>query len=139
MKIVDFEKKGNVVRFYVGKDSLKDWGGDDWDDCPYEHNAGIVYDEYISGYIDVAFPFDWLVCEPCEGEMNSRWCKDDMKRKRVPCIVALPEPDCLDETFSDIVSNQETIKIYFGDSVECLNYLAVMDCFVITEYKADKI
>ena len=46
LKIIDFEKKGNVVRFYYGKDSLKEWYGDDWDDRPYEHNAGEVYHRF---------------------------------------------------------------------------------------------
>ena len=41
MKIIDFAKKGNVVRFFLGKDDLKEWWGDDWDDCPYEHKYGV--------------------------------------------------------------------------------------------------
>ena len=40
-EIIDFERKGNVVRFYLGKNG-EQWG-DDWDDAPYEHNAGKVY------------------------------------------------------------------------------------------------
>ena len=78
MKIIDFEKKGNVVRFYLGEQT-ENWGwtnpeykdytgktptwlkpsdryyGDDWDDKPYEHNAGTVYGEFIKGYKDIAF------------------------------------------------------------------------------------
>ena len=57
MKIIDFSKKGNVVRFYLGEDNCKDYWGDDWNDFPYEHNAGCVYDEYIAGIVDIAFPF----------------------------------------------------------------------------------
>ena len=30
MKIIDFEKKGNVVRFYVGSDNLENYYGDDF-------------------------------------------------------------------------------------------------------------
>ena len=44
MKILDFELKGNVIKFYLG--NCNDWWGDDWDDRPYEHNAGKVYDQY---------------------------------------------------------------------------------------------
>ena len=43
MKIIDFECTGNVVRFYLGKDNEKDYHGDDWNDTPYECNAGTVY------------------------------------------------------------------------------------------------
>ena len=39
MKIIGWERKGNVVKFVLGDIHLKDWGGDDWNDAPYEHNA----------------------------------------------------------------------------------------------------
>ena len=29
MKIIDFDKKGNIVRFYLGIDSIENWYGDD--------------------------------------------------------------------------------------------------------------
>ena len=41
MKIVDFKKEGNIVRFYLGE-TINGIYGDDWDDTPYEHNAGEV-------------------------------------------------------------------------------------------------
>ena len=31
MKIIDFDEKGNVVRFYLGDDNCEDYWGDDWD------------------------------------------------------------------------------------------------------------
>jgi hypothetical protein len=64
MKIIDFERRGNVVRLYIGNDDLAEWWGDDWNDRPYEHNAGRVYDQYVAGHVDIAFPFDSLVLEP---------------------------------------------------------------------------
>lgn len=112
MKIIDYAVKGNVVRFYLGE-KTPEWGwtkpdykdedgktptwlqpcdtycGDDWDDTPYEHNAGRVYDEFIKGYKDIAFPFDTLVLEPADGILNSRYCKNDMKNRGVPCIIAI--------------------------------------------------
>ena len=36
MKIIDWDRKGNVLRLYLGEDRLEDWWGDDWDDRPYE-------------------------------------------------------------------------------------------------------
>lgn len=87
MKIIDFERKGNLVRFYLGDDDLVEWYGDDWDDTPYEHNAERVYDEYIKGYCDMMFPFDDLVLEPCSGTCDSGWCKDDMvAQKKCPVL-----------------------------------------------------
>lgn len=58
MQIIDFEKIGNVVRFYLGNNG-EQWG-DDWDDAPYDFNAGAVYDQYVQGTKDIAFPPEWM-------------------------------------------------------------------------------
>ena len=122
MKIIDFAKKGNVVRFYLGADDLQKWGGDDWNDAPYEHNAGEVYDRFISGYKDIVFPFDTLVIEPCEGVCNSCWCKDDMKARRVPCIIVVPKEKAEDswywQDFEHWVGMDGIQRFYFGDRME---------------------
>lgn len=138
MKIIDFEKKGNVVRFYLGADDCEDYNGDDWNDAPYECNAGRVYDEFIVAHADVAFPFEWAVCEPCDGPPDSFWRKYDMKHKKVPCVVAMPEPGWLDTSFNDIAVSQEAIRIYFGDSLSELEALALLDCNVMVERGKDK-
>lgn len=122
MKIIDFARKGNVVRFMLGEDDLEDWYGDDWDDAPYEYNAGTVYDEFVAGYYDVALPFDCLVLEPCDGAYNSQYCKDDMKARRVPCIIVVParlveESNSLDNSFVYWVGAEDCVKYYFGDPV----------------------
>lgn len=81
MKIIDVGSKGNVLRVYFGEDSLgKDYYGDDWDDRPYESNAGDVYDEFVSAYIDIYIPFSYSVREACDTFYNSPFCKDDFKR-----------------------------------------------------------
>lgn len=122
MKIIDFQKKGNVVRFYLGDDNLSDWHGDDWNDYPYEHNAGTVYDEYVSGHRDIAFPFDSFVIEPCEGVFNSDWCKDDMVARRVPCIIVVPkeiaETSWYENDFKHWASADGIQRFYFGDKME---------------------
>jgi hypothetical protein len=149
MKIIDFERKGNVVRFYLGE-KTEDWGwtrsdykrsdgttpdwlkpsdsyyGDDWDDRPYEHNAGQVYEEFIKGYKDVSFDFDDLVLEPCCGawNCNSRWCKDDMVARRVPCIIAVPKEIhqySWDDAFDTWAGADGIKKYYFGDDESVLN------------------
>ena len=143
MKIIDFEKKGNVVRFYLGE-KTEDWGwtrsdyaingktpdwlkssdtyyGDDWDDRPYEYNAGKVYAEFIKGYKDIAFNFDDLVLEPCCGTYNSSWCKDDMVARKVPCIIVVPKEvykDSWDDSFDIWVGADGIKKYYFGDEAE---------------------
>lgn len=145
MKIIDFEKKGNVVRFYLGE-KTDDWGwtrpdyirngatpdwlkpsdsyyGDDWNDRPYEHNAGQVYEEFIKGHKDIAFDFDDLVLEPADGtwDRNSHWSKEDMIARKVPCIIAVPKEiyqDSWDKAFDTWVSADGIKKYYFGDEME---------------------
>lgn len=126
MKIIDFRHKGNSVRFYFGRDDLTDWYGDDWNDAPYEHNAGQVYDEFITGYVDVTWPFDDYVIEPKDdwhNDCNSQWCKDDMRERRVPCIIIVPGSVSMDSyydsrDFNYWVANDAVYKIYFGDILE---------------------
>ena len=124
MKIIDYARKGNVVRFILGKDDLKDWHGDDWNDYPYECNAGTVYEEFISGHRDIAFPFDALVLEPCDGvgcRSGSGYCKNDMKARKVPCIIVVPadiDDDSWDSSFAYWVGADGVQRYYFGDKME---------------------
>lgn len=119
MKIIDFERKGNVIRFYLGADELESWYGDDWNDAPYEHNAGRVYDEFITGRHDMIVPFDYTVMEPCDGQLNSRWCKLDMVTRAVPCIIIVPDKlDYYSDDFDDYVGAADVKRIYFGDKLE---------------------
>lgn len=119
-KIIDFERKGNVVRFYLGREDDNQYWGDDWNDAPYEHNAGRVYNEYVIGTADVVFPFDWEVLEPRDGQCNSGWSKEDMQKRYVPCIVAVPPTAAVDTwwlgDFQKMLGVSDTKKIYFGDT-----------------------
>lgn len=89
LKIIDWEIKGNVARLYLGQADLKDYWGDDWEDAPYEHNAGPVFDEFIAGYCDIYFPFEYIVLEPKDQESlnNSSYSKDSFKTNNLPIIV----------------------------------------------------
>lgn len=134
--IIDFERKGNLVRFFLGNDP--NYWGDDWDDHPYEHNAGQVYDEFIKAYIDIEFQFDASVLEACEDwhySGNSDFSKEDMKRRRCPCLIVLPPSIAVsyttsgikysnDYTYSEFLGSAEksVLKIYFGDTISDLFY-----------------
>ena len=131
MKIIDFEKKGNVVRFYLGADDNEDYKGDDWNDTPYECNADKVYEEYIVGHRDIAFPFDFSVLEPkdLEWQNSSRWCKDDMKARKVPCILAVENSDkvLFSDNFNTMSMDSRAIRFYFGDKMEPADALTVFE------------
>lgn len=136
-KIIDFEKNGNQVKFYIGTEDCNDYYGDDWDDTPYEHNAGIVYDRFIAGWFVKSFDFDDVVMEPCEGSDNSRFCKDDMRNRRVPCICVLPkkykEEYAWYYAFEDISGNANSINFYFGDEVD----IEKEDVHLVKNYRED--
>lgn len=128
MKIIDFEKKGNIIRFYLGKDELENWWGDDWNDTPYEHNAGIVYDRFVESWVDIVFPFDWDIYEPGDDwnyNGNSPFCKDDFKNRQAPCIIAIPpkiiEKDW-DAEYSKYIGSNDCIRFYFEDIIDVPEY-----------------
>ncbi len=122
VKIIDFEKRGNLVRFYLGKDDLEDWYGDDWDDAPYEHNAGVVYDEFVSGVQDIVFPFDMCVLEPRDEwryNGNSPYSKDDFKARSAPCIVvAKNDYEWMRNEYTDALARKDSVRFYYGDPME---------------------
>ena len=105
MKIIDFFRYGNTVRLYYGENDCNDYWGDDWDDAPYEHNAGQVYQRYIQGYVEFTFPLKYSVCEACNGYFNSPFSKEDMKNRKIPCI-----------TISN--ANGNKLNIYFEDDTD---------------------
>lgn len=119
MKIVDFEKKGNLVKFYLGTDEqLKESWGDDWNDFPYDLNAETVYEKYVSGVSYIVFPFEWLVLEPCDGDSDCGVSKEMMKQRNVPCIIAVPEElseQSWNTSFRYWCGNSQVLKFYFGD------------------------
>ena len=120
MKIIDFEKKGNVVRFYLGTDDCHNYWGDDWNDAPYDCNAGTVYHEFVASVKDIAFPFDDLVLEPCDGAFNCGYTKEDMKNRTVPCIVVVPKElaeTTWNEDFSRWAGSDGVQRFYFGDEM----------------------
>lgn len=125
MKIGDFDRKGNVIRFYLVDDKCDDYWGDDWNDRPYEHNAGVIYEEYVKGYVDFYIPFDWLVVEAQDDwnyRSNSPFSKEDMKKRNVPCVVIVPrrvyENEWSDPVFSKYIGSDNVVKVYFEDTLE---------------------
>lgn len=123
MQIIDFEKKGNQVRFWLGKNG-KQWG-DDWNDTPYEHNAGSVYSEFVEEKADINFSFDAVVVEPCDGTSNSDYCKQDMIERKVPCIVVIPASQLkqnsrwtYEDNFKAALDHPKAVKYYFGDEMK---------------------
>lgn len=128
MKIIDFEKHGSIVRFYLGEDDCSSFSGEGWSRESYELWSKRVDAKYIKGTRDVSFPFDSVVLEPCEDWQHpdgSRWSKDEMKARRVPCIVVLPpsvmaeEVDYAEwsESFEEAVMRAGSVRFFMGDQL----------------------
>lgn len=129
MKIIDFERKGNVVRFYLGKDNAADYGGEGWEKYPYDR-AERVDEKHITGSADIAFPFDAMVLEPDCGEECCSYSKEDMKAGIVPCIIVVP-PNVANGSqrtqFSYWANGRGTLKFYFGDKLNHTIGLSLYD------------
>jgi len=130
MKIIDFECNGNAVRFALGADDCNDYWGDDWNDCPYEHNAGPVYEKYIKGYATVFIPFEYAVLTPESDwhyNCNSPFCKEDFKNRKAPCLVIVKRKYdyCYYEDLCYSISAlwDDACKFYFEDKMNPGTYL----------------
>ena len=130
MKIIDFEVKGNVVRFHLGEDDCFDYWGDDWDDRPYEHNAGAVYQQYFTGYADFYVNINLDVLTP-ESDWhyngNSPFSKEDFKNRKTPCVV-IPFDFDWDSCYSISALSDNSLKFYFGDKIEPGEYYINSNC-----------
>lgn len=128
MKIIDWECKGNLVRFYLGDDECSEYWGDDWNDAPYEHNAGEVYSEYVAKIRDVAFPFEWKIAEPSAGHTNSNYSKEAMKAGKVPILAVVPPPgsDGWEWLFEDILSLSSAVPIFMEQPESRLDEIEAM-------------
>jgi hypothetical protein len=79
----------NVMYF---TDNFKGIYGDDWNDKPYEHNAGLPYEwnddetdewniEHHHGHIRmIAFEPSWYIRRPCDGYLNSPYSVEDINK-----------------------------------------------------------
>lgn len=76
LKVIDFDIKGNQMKLYLGDKNCSDYWGDDWNDKPYECNAGTVYERFVKDTVVVNFGEKELV-EICDGYLNSPFSKED--------------------------------------------------------------
>jgi len=143
LRIIDFKINGSAVEFLLGSPDEKGFWtipgwkapngyepepskvcyGDDWDDRPYEHNAGPVYEQFVKGRRILHFGYGDAVLEPRDGELNSEWSKDDMRDRKVPCVIIVPHGICnksgyFDDSFDTWVGADGVIRIYMGDRIE---------------------
>ena len=70
-----------LFEVFFTSDFENQWG-DDWDDAPYEHNAGDPYDDFevdsmiVEGHLEV----------PSTGHKNSPWSVRDINKGNMPWL-----------------------------------------------------
>ena len=136
-KILDFECFGNIVKLYLGE-TVDGIYGDDWNDIPYEHNAGTVYDKFYTDTVEIAFPLFTNVYEPCFGYDNSPYCKKDFLFREVPFLLfgQLSDPWKYSD-YEYLLENVPTLnKLYIGDDWEDV-LVKYGKFFTIVEESAD--
>lgn len=81
----------NQFAYFTTQPLSKQWG-DDWNDAPYEHNAGEPYKPYKEEdhweIIVVAFKHP-AYCTPDEGSYNSRYSVEMINKKNTPWLADL--------------------------------------------------
>lgn len=117
LKIIDFEVHGSQLVLYLGKPETKEYWGDDWDDTPYEHNAGTVYERFVEDIITLNLDIEDYVKEPASFTINSRFCKEDFQRGEYPFAVIITEPEYSFNNFHDMIHQPNAIVLYFNDPV----------------------
>lgn len=90
-KVLDIYRKGNVVKFYLGDKNLQEYHGDDWDDFPYELNAGPVYDKFVSKTVDVAFPYDISIYDAYQFYPHLTYSKNEFIKNKHPYLIGVNE------------------------------------------------
>lgn len=136
-KILDFECFGNIVKLYLGE-TVNGIYGDDWNDIPYEHNAGTVYDKFYTDTVEISFPLSTQVYEPCFGYDNSPYCKNDFLFRKVPFLLfgQLNEAWKYSD-FEYLLDNVSTLnKLYIGDDWETV-LVKYGNLFTIVEENTD--
>ena len=76
---------------YFTTQPLADQWGDDWNDAPYEHNAGTPYgplDDETFEIVKVAWDGDWDT--PCAGHGNSPWSVQQINAGAVAWLLSTP-------------------------------------------------
>lgn len=89
--VENWEDIGTMTLMF-SKEPVENLWGDDWNDKPYEHNAGLPYDETIDNikndYVtiiidDSSSNYDNKLLTPCSGTPNSNFSIEDINIRQI--------------------------------------------------------
>ena len=126
LKVIDFEKDSDTNHAFTlsyGTNDCTDYWGDDWNDVPYEHNAGSVYD--VNKELEAHYNLvGCTVFEPCDGYNNSPYSMSDIKEGVVPCLIIVPTEEIREDNsnnkskYEQYLGYRNIVKIYLDDSYD---------------------
>lgn len=78
-RIIDRRRRHGLIRLYLAGRPDPGYTGDDWDDSPYERNAGPVCQDFVDATPTLAVPWGLAAVEPADDwrTPNTRWSKND--------------------------------------------------------------
>lgn len=117
---------GMAALYYMDKDAKDVWG-DDWDDIPYEHNAGEPYvrDGDTLEKIIVEVPYESTMVLPCDGYLNSPYSVEMINTGQIPWIkfidgnhlYTLKANSTVEDLYNIAKSNEIEMAIYRSDFI----------------------
>lgn len=135
LMLIDFHKPEhdlNQIELYYGLEKVNGYCGDNWDETPYEEEAGKVYEAYLQKTTHYKLT-NCVALQPSDTDKeNSGWCKNDLKEKLTPCLLLVPKrvfweyygfdinyiDNPLTVTYDMMIGHPQTVKIYYGDTEE---------------------
>ena len=145
LKIIDFERKGNVIRFYLGK-KIPFWGwtkpgrgkpsdtfyGYNWDVAPYQHNAWSVDHKFVYGHYDIYVPFDLIVADP-----GDYWDKNENGPVRISKNALVNREMPAIEIFDNHMCYNSLCELYIGDELEKITFFGFPGSLYVPDEEKD--
>lgn len=99
---------------YLNTRKVEPWG-DDWNDVPFEHNAGIVYDKFVTHKLHVLVREDVVVSSATDDYINSPWSVQTLMEQKKPLF--------------NFTLGEQSVNIIIGEELD-LNILTMSNGFI---------
>lgn len=116
-KIIDFEFFGNVIKLYLGKETIPDWRGDDWDNDVLD-SIDIVNPEFVAKTIlFIVNPDKYNVITYEDLVSDISFTKNDMKTNKFP-FMSIASISCKAAAADGRFWDKDSRRYCLGDTIE---------------------
>ena len=113
-KILDFEFYGNVIKLFLGHESLSDWTGEDWNNYAEDSYSPVNYEFVLRTILLVVNPDKFNVVAFDETLGNCMFTKNTMTKNKYP-FMAICKKDMLP---SEGFWHEDSRRYCLGDIIE---------------------